>query len=112
VPLKPHPTDPDKVVYYSRQYDIPQLQGVTMTPEDEEFNRIERESRQRTEAAKYAINNAFKSFEPDWANYNEGKATGRAEAFEEIGKKIKTFPFENDTMDSLLVWLRDQQNRN
>jgi len=51
-------------------------------------------------------------FLPNWANYNEGKATGRADAFEEIGKKIKTFPFENDTMDSLLVWLRDQQNRN
>jgi hypothetical protein len=29
MPLKPHPTDPDKMVYASRQYDIPQLQGVT-----------------------------------------------------------------------------------
>jgi hypothetical protein len=29
MPLKPHPTDPDKMVYVSRQYDIPQLQGVT-----------------------------------------------------------------------------------
>ena len=28
MPLKPHPTDPDKMVYVSRQYDIPQLQGV------------------------------------------------------------------------------------
>jgi hypothetical protein len=34
-------------------------------------------------------------FLPDWANYNEGKANGRAEAFEEIAKKIKTFSFEN-----------------
>jgi len=28
MPLKPHPTDPDKVVYYSRQYDIPQRTWV------------------------------------------------------------------------------------
>ena len=28
MPLKPHPTDPDKMVYVSHQYDIPQLQGV------------------------------------------------------------------------------------
>jgi len=31
MPVKPHPTDPDKLVYASRQYDIPQLQGVTAT---------------------------------------------------------------------------------
>ncbi|CAB4172968.1 hypothetical protein UFOVP1024_36 [uncultured Caudovirales phage] len=31
MPLKPHPTDPDKIVYASRWYDIPQLQGVTTT---------------------------------------------------------------------------------
>jgi hypothetical protein len=31
MPVKPHPTDPDKLVYASRQYDIPQLQGVTTT---------------------------------------------------------------------------------
>ena len=29
MPLKQHPTDPDKMVYASRWYDIPQLQGVT-----------------------------------------------------------------------------------
>ena len=28
MPLKQHPTDPDKMVYASRQYEIPQLQGV------------------------------------------------------------------------------------
>jgi hypothetical protein len=48
-------------------------------------------------------------FLPDWANYNEGKANGRAEAFEEIAKKIKTFPFENDTMASLVIWLWKQK---
>ena len=31
MPLKPHPNDPDKMVYASRWYDIPQLQGVTTT---------------------------------------------------------------------------------
>jgi len=31
MPLKQHPTDPDKMIYVSRQYDIPQLQGVTAT---------------------------------------------------------------------------------
>jgi hypothetical protein len=42
MPIKPHPTDPDKMVYTSRHYDIPQLQGVTtpqrpwvdLTPQD------------------------------------------------------------------------------
>ena len=27
MPLKPHPTDPDLMVYVSRKYDIPELQG-------------------------------------------------------------------------------------
>ena len=81
-----------------------------MTEEDDEFNRIERESKQRTESVKWAIKNTFsKSFEPDWANYNEGRSVGRAEAFEEIAKKIKTFPFENDTMNSLVIWLWKQK---
>jgi hypothetical protein len=31
MPLKKHPTDPDKLVYVSNHYDIPQLQGVTTT---------------------------------------------------------------------------------
>ena len=45
MPLKPHPTDPDKMVYFSHRYDIPQLQGVTTAPQrewvgltDEEIN--------------------------------------------------------------------------
>jgi hypothetical protein len=32
MPFKSHPTDPDKMVYVSQHYDIPQLQGVT-TPQ-------------------------------------------------------------------------------
>jgi hypothetical protein len=109
MPIKPHPTDPDKMVYVSRYYNIPELQGVTMTAEDEEFNRIERESRQRTEAVKYAINNAFKPFEPDWANFSEGRAAGRIEAFTEIADKIKAMPFGGDTIDSLIMWLEEQK---
>ena len=31
MPLKQHPTDPDKMVYANRHYGIPQLQGVTTT---------------------------------------------------------------------------------
>jgi hypothetical protein len=31
MPLEQHPTDPDKLRYASRHYDIPQLQGVTTT---------------------------------------------------------------------------------
>ena len=36
MPLKQHPTDPDKMVYASRHYDIPQLQGVTTTQPKQE----------------------------------------------------------------------------
>jgi len=48
-------------------------------------------------------------FLPDWTTFNKGKAAGRTEAFEEIAKKIKTFPFENDTMASLIIWLWKQK---
>jgi len=34
MPLKPHPTDPDKMVYYSRQYDLPQRTWVGLTDEE------------------------------------------------------------------------------
>ena len=52
MPLKPHPTDPDKMVYVSRQYDIPQLQGVTttlvgLTP-PEQYLRMMHDSTKRT----------------------------------------------------------------
>ena len=36
MPLKPYPTDPDKMVYVSRWYDIPQLQGVTTAQPEQE----------------------------------------------------------------------------
>ena len=34
MPLKPHPTDPDKMVYYSRQYDLPERTWVGLTDEE------------------------------------------------------------------------------
>ena len=36
MPLKPHPTDPDKMVYVSRQYDLPPKRELT----DEEIMEI------------------------------------------------------------------------
>lgn len=47
-------------------------------------------------------------FMPDWADFKNGRAAGRAEAFEQIAEKIKLFPWENDTKDSFLVWLKEQ----
>jgi hypothetical protein len=118
MPFKPHPTDPDKMVYVSRQYDIPQLQGVTVTPEDEEFNRIEREAKQRMVAVRYAVaarkrgkedDDDIQGFMPDWANFHDGVAVGRSAAFEEIKNKIKAMPFNDDTIGSLLIWLKEQE---
>jgi hypothetical protein len=35
MPLKPHPTDPDKLVYVPRQYDLPtKREWVGLTDED------------------------------------------------------------------------------
>lgn len=48
-------------------------------------------------------------FEPDWANFANGRAAGRAEAFEQIADKIKEMPWENDTKDSFLIWLKEQR---
>jgi hypothetical protein len=48
-------------------------------------------------------------FMPDWANFQEGRAVGWTEAFEQIADKVKELPWENDTKDSFLVWLREQK---
>ena len=42
MPLKQHPTDPDKMVYVSRQYDLPQRLWVGLTTA--ERKEIERQS--------------------------------------------------------------------
>jgi hypothetical protein len=47
-------------------------------------------------------------FMPDWADFANGKAAGRAEAFEQIAEKVKSMPWESDTRDSFLVWLKEQ----
>jgi hypothetical protein len=49
------------------------------------------------------------AFEPDWANFEEGRKVGRAEAFERIAEKVKKMPWENDTKDSFLIWLKEQE---
>jgi hypothetical protein len=47
-------------------------------------------------------------FMPDWANFEEGRKVGRAEAFERIADKVKSMPWESDTKDSFIVWLKEQ----
>ena len=48
-------------------------------------------------------------FEPEWANFREGRAVGWTEAFLRIAEKIKEMPWETDTKDSFLVWLQEQK---
>ena len=48
-------------------------------------------------------------FMPDWADFANGRAAGRAEAFERIADKVKSMPWENDTRDSFLIWLKEQK---
>jgi hypothetical protein len=48
-------------------------------------------------------------FEPDWANFNEGRAVGWTEAIERIAEKVKEMPWENDTKNSFLIWLKEQR---
>jgi hypothetical protein len=49
-------------------------------------------------------------FKPDWADFANGRAAGRAEAFEQIFDKVKSMPWENDTKDSFLIWLQEKNN--
>lgn len=91
-----------------------------MNTEDDEFNRLEMESRVRKEAVLQALHNEnerlglYKGvyeppFNPDWNNFHSGVAVGRTAAFEEIGCKIKAMPFNDATIDSLLIWLKEQK---
>ena len=47
----------------------------------------------------------IQGFMPDWADFKNG----RAKAFEEIANKVKEMPWENDTKDSFLIWLKEQK---
>ena len=51
----------------------------------------------------------IQGFMPDWADFKNGRAAGRIEAFEEIANKVKELPWENDTKDSFLIWLKEQK---
>jgi hypothetical protein len=73
-----------------------------MNTEDDEFNRVEREAKQRREAVAEAI-------KPKRFDFYEGVAEGRAAAFKEIAQKIQAMPFNDATIDSFLVWLKEQQ---
>jgi hypothetical protein len=48
-------------------------------------------------------------FMPDWANFQEGRAVGWTEAIERIAEKVKEMPWENDTKNSFLIWLKEQR---
>ena len=41
MPLKPHPTDPDKMVYESRKYDLPKREWVGLT--EDQIDELEKE---------------------------------------------------------------------
>lgn len=85
-----------------------------MNSEDDEFNRIEREAKARMMAVQSSIGSQLRAanlepFKPDWANFHDGVETGRIEAFNEIENKIKAMPFNDATIDSLLIWLKEQK---
>jgi hypothetical protein len=77
-------------------YPAAQRTWVGLTEEDE-FNRIERESSVRKES----VSSTIKSFDI-------GAIDGRAQAFQEIAAKIESMPFNDDTIASLVLWLKDQ----
>ena len=80
---------------------------MMMTPEDDEFSRIEMESKVRKEAVKQSIKG--QPFNPDCNNFHDGVAVGRATAFKEIADKVKAMPFNDATVDSFLIWLKEQE---
>ena len=41
MPLKPHPTDPDKMVFESRKYDLPKREWVGLT--EDQIDELEKE---------------------------------------------------------------------
>ena len=60
------------------------------------------------EATLTEIRGMAQPFQPDWADFANGRAAGRAEAFEQIAEKVKEMPWEFDTKDSFLIWLKEQ----
>jgi hypothetical protein len=96
MPLKPHPTDPDKLVYVNRQYEIPQSYRAVKTVHECKPVYVAQQD------------DDTQGFMPDWANFQEGRAVGWTEAIERIAEKVKEMPWENDTKDSFLLWLKEQ----
>ena len=106
MPLKPHPTDPDKLVYISRQYEIPQSYRYVKTVHECKPVYVA----QRTVYIAQHTDDVDDDtgIIPDWANFQEGRALGWTEAFERIAEKVKEMPWESDTKDSFLIWLKEQ----
>lgn len=73
----------------------------------ETMNRVEEANKQSMEAVKTAVQH--QPFNPDWNNFHDGVAVGRATAFKEIADKIAAMPFNDATIDSLLIWLKEQK---
>jgi hypothetical protein len=103
MPFEPHPTDPDKVIYRSRKYE-----GINMkTPEDEEFERIEREQKriiETQEALREKLAHAGKAFDIAYDNLK------RNEVLEEVAQEIEKFKgFGEDTIASFTVYIRNMK---
>ena len=88
MPLKPHPTDPDKMVFVSHKYE-----GQLMkTPEDEEFERIEREQKR--------IKGEMKFLSQELRNA----------VLEEVAQEIEKFKgFGEDTIASFAIHIRNMK---
>jgi hypothetical protein len=74
MPLKPHPTDPDKVVYARREYDM------TPTPVVVELRRLERINAQLLEALEGFVNHGTCFDEEDMAKARAAIKVAKGEA--------------------------------
>ena len=91
MPLKPHPTDPDKVVFVSRKYE-----GINMkTPEDEEFERIDRKQNELIQVA---------------TSLSKDAEDIRNNVLEEVAQEIEELKgFGEDTIASFTVYIRSMK---
>ena len=74
-------------------------------PEDEAFNEIERQAKQRKEAVKVLMRKAL-------ANelYDSGYKDGRSDTIEEVAQHIEKLKgFGQDTVSSLAIYIRDMK---
>ena len=81
-----------------------------MTEEDEEFNRVEREAKQRMEAVSAALDKKAENARELGLDYEPAQRERdiRNATLDEIAKKIEAMPF-GDTAASFAVWIREQK---